>query len=103
MTVQISPAKPAEPHNGLADIETDILNAPHGELLTAIVTFQRTKRVEDEVKQENYPVVRMTHIEPITSAETLAQVKALQVSAYQVRTGETALDLGSIDDEEAGE
>jgi hypothetical protein len=106
MTVQISFAKPADPHNGLTDIEGDILAAPHGEMVTAIVTFQRTKRVEDEVKQENYPVIRMTHIEPITSAEALETVKEMQAAAYQVRTGETQLDLPTVDDaadEEDGE
>ncbi|MEX1078918.1 MAG: hypothetical protein WED09_07405 [Homoserinimonas sp.] len=93
MTVQIQPAKPKDQHNGLAAIEEDILGAKKGETITAIVTFERVKRVEDESKDETYPVLRMRHIEPIRTEEALGEAQALQLAAYQSRTGEIELDL----------
>lgn len=99
MAVQIQPAKPKDQHNGLVAIEDEILGAVKGETITAIVTYERVKRVEDESKDETYPVLRVRHIEPIVSAEALAQARALQMAAYQARTGENELDL-NFDGEE---
>jgi hypothetical protein len=103
MTVQIQFARPKDQHNGLAAIEEDILGARRGETITAVVTFERVKRVEDESKDETYPVLRMRHIEPIRSAEALEQVRDLQLAAYQSRTGENELDLDFDGDEGEGD
>lgn len=92
MTVQIQPAKPKDQHNGLVDIEEDILGAPKGETITAVVTYERVKRVEDESKDETYPVLRVRHIEPILGG-LREQADALKLEAYSLRTGENELDL----------
>jgi hypothetical protein len=101
MTVQIQPAKPKDEHNGLVDIETQILNAPRGEKVYGIVTYERVKRVEDESKDETYPVLRVRHIEPILG-DLEEQAIDLQGAAYKLRTGQDTLDLefnGDDDDE----
>ena len=106
MTVQIQPAKPAEQFNGLVAIEPDIMKAPPHEKIIAIVTYERAKRVEDETKDEYYPVLKVKHIEPILG-DLREQASALQLSAYQSRTGENELNFDGIDepvdDSEAGE
>lgn len=97
MAVQIQPAKPKDQHNGLVDLEAEILRAEKGHQVVAVVTYERVKRVEDESKDETYPVLRVKHIEPITGAESLEAVRALQLSAYQHRTGENELDFDGVD------
>jgi hypothetical protein len=92
MTVQIQPARPKDQHNGLEAIEQEILDAPRGETVTAIVTYERKKRVEDEDKEETYPVMRVRHIEPILG-DARADAELLQLNAYRKRTGENELDL----------
>jgi hypothetical protein len=102
MTVQIQPAKPAEQFNGLVAIEDQILNAEPGEKVYAIVTYVRAKRVEDELKDDYYPVLKMKHIEPILGGLEEAAI-ALQTQAYKARTGENELDFTSVaGDGEAG-
>lgn len=97
MTVQIQPAKPKDQHNGLVNIEDDILSAPKGETITAIVTYERVKRVEDET----YPVLRVRHIEPILG-DLKEKADALKLEAYTLRTGENELDL-DFDGEDEGD
>ena len=103
MSVQIQPAKPAEQFNGLVAIEADILKAEPHEKIFAIVTFERVKRVEDEKKDDYYPVLAMKHIEPILG-DLKDQAVQLQLQSYQSRTGENELDFDAIasDDAEAG-
>lgn len=93
MTVQIQPARPKDQHNGLADLEAEILKAEKGHTITAIVTYERVKRVEDEQTDDYYPVLKVRHIEPINDAPSIVQAQALQAAAYSTRTGETELDL----------
>lgn len=103
MTVQIQPAKPKDQHNGLAAIEADILKADKGDTITAIVTYERVKRVEDESKDDYYPVLRVRHIEPILG-DLREKADELKLTAYQARTGENELHLNfDGDDDEAGE
>jgi hypothetical protein len=101
--------KPKDQHNGLAVLEADFMKNPDHSV-TAIVTYKVSKLVEDRKKNDNYPVVYVEHIEPITTPEALASVLALQQAAYQSRTGENELNLdfdsddeGNDDDIEAGE
>lgn len=98
MGVQIKPSQPKEQHNGLASLEADIVNAPKGEEIVAIVTYVREKRVEDEKTDDYYPVLGIKHIEPV-KGEQLAAVKAIQLAAYQSRTGENELDFSGVEDE----
>ena len=101
MTVQMNSGKIPDTANGLVDLEQELLGFTDSDRVTAIVTIKVTKKTHDMESGEDYPVVKMTHIEPIRSPEALEQVKALQQSAYQVRTGETALDLPSVSEEDA--
>jgi hypothetical protein len=99
MSVQMNSGKIPDTANGLVDLEHELLGFTDADRVTAIVTIKVTKKTHDMESGEDYPVVKLTHIEPIRSPEALEQAKALQQSAYQVRTGETALDLPSVDDE----
>lgn len=99
MTVQIKPSKPKEEHNGLVAIEAAILKADKGEEITAIVTYVRAKRVEDEKTDDYYPVLEVKHIEPILGAD-IEKAKALQLAAYSKRTGENELDFSAVTDDE---
>ncbi len=96
MSVQIKPSQPKEQHNGLPAIEADILKAVKGEEITAIVTYVREKRVEDEKTDDYYPVLGIRHIEPLTG-DLAVKAKALQLTAYQARTGENELDFSGVD------
>lgn len=102
MTVQIQPAKPKDQHNGLAAIEADILKANKGDTITAIVTYERVKRVEDESKDDYYPVLRVRHIEPCLG-DLRERADELKLLAYQARTGENELDLNFDDAESEGD
>lgn len=102
MTVQIQPAKPKDEHNGLAAIEDQILGAAKGETITAIVTYERVKRVEDESKDETYPVLKVRHIEPILGLTDRDKATELQRAAYKLRTGTEELDL-DFDGDDDGE
>jgi hypothetical protein len=95
MAVQIQPAKPAEQFNGLVAIEADILKADPHEKIVAIVTYERVKRVEDEANDDYYPVLKVKHIEPILGNLT-EEALALQLRAYQARTGENELDFTAV-------
>lgn len=99
MTVQIQPARPKDQHNGLADLEAEILKAEKGHTITAIVTYERVKRVEDEQTDDYYPVLKVRHIEPLNDAAAIASAQALQTAAYATRTGEEELDLNFEPDE----
>jgi hypothetical protein len=102
VTVQIKPSQPKEQHNGLPAMEADIIKAPKGEEIIAIVTYVREKRVEDEKTDDYYPVLGIRHIEPLTG-ELAAAAKELALTAYQSRTGENELDFSSVADEKDGE
>jgi hypothetical protein len=95
MAVQIKPSQPKEQHNGLPALEADIIQAPKGEEITAIVTYVREKRVEDEKTDDYYPVLGIRHIEPVTG-DLAAKAKELQLLAYQSRTGENELDFSGV-------
>ena len=100
MTVQIQPARPKDQHNGLENLEHDLLD-DHQQTVTAIVTYAVAKVVDDLKKEERYPVLYVKHIEPILGADTDAAI-ALQQAAYKVRTGEDQLDLDFADEAEDG-
>jgi hypothetical protein len=91
MTVQIQPAKPKDQHNGLADIEAQIMADPSVEI-TAVVTYKVAKIVDDLKKDEQYPVLYAAHIE-VAAGQLETQAKEIQQAAYKVRTGEDQLDL----------
>jgi len=100
MTVQIQPARPKDQHNGLENLEHDLLD-DHQQTVTAVVTYAVAKIVDDLKKDEQYPVLYAKHIEPILGADQDAAI-ALQQAAYKVRTGEDQLDLDFADEAEDG-
>lgn len=101
MTVQIQPARPKDQHNGLENLEHDLLEEP-GQTVTAIVTYGVAKIVDDLKKDEQYPVLYVKHIEPILGADRDA-AEALQQVAYRARTGEDQLDLDFAAEDAEGE
>ena len=101
MTVQIQPARPKNQHNGLENLEHDLLD-DHQQTVTAIVTYAVAKVVDDLKKEERYPVLYVKHIEPILGSDREA-AEALQQSAYKARTGEDQLDLDFADEVEDGD
>jgi hypothetical protein len=99
MSVQINNGKVADQSNGLSAIELDLLRFTDSDRITAVVTYKVTKQTHDLESGDDYPVIKATHIEPILSAEALAQAKELQQAAYQLRTGETQLSLYPSDED----
>lgn len=91
MTVQIQPAKPKDEHNGLADIEDQILANPH-QTITVITTYVVKKITEDVETGDRYPVLKAKHIEPVLGTVEASAVE-LQQEAYKLRTGAEELDL----------
>ena len=92
---------PAEQANGFYGIEDDLIEEAGGEQIVAVVTFVVDEVVEKRVAGEQYPVLKMKHIEPLrVQADAEAAIK-LRDAAYKKRTGENALDLGA--DFEGGE
>jgi hypothetical protein len=91
MTVQIQPAKPKDEHNGLADIEDQILANPH-ETITVITTYVVKKITEDVETGERYPVLKAKHIEPVLGDVEVDAI-ALRDKAYAARTSAEELDL----------
>jgi len=101
MTVQIQPARPKDQHNGLEALEQGLIK-DHSQTVTAVVTYGVAKVVDDIKKDEQYPVLYAMHIEPILG-DAREQAQALQVAAYQKRTGESQLDLDFEGDAEDGD
>lgn len=101
MAVQISQGKPADEVNGLSALH-DKLMETEAEPIVAVVVFNRTKRVfgDSDSEDSDYPVLRMTAIEPILEADDLQTVQAALESARVARTGQEQLDLD--DDENPG-
>jgi hypothetical protein len=96
MTVQLSGQVPGEQLNGLADLEPELIK-DETMRVTALCTFEVTKIVHNVQKQDTFPVVRLLHIEPV-KGDLEKKAKALQLSAYQSRTGENTLDLPDVDE-----
>jgi hypothetical protein len=94
---------PKEPHNGFADMDQELLQSPPAARFTAIVTYEVVGDVGNRVKHERHPILEAVHVEPITAPNALQTVRELQDSAYQVRTGETQLDLPQVGDVEQDE
>jgi hypothetical protein len=93
---------PKEPHNGFAEMDHALLQSAPAARFTAIVTYEVVGDVGNRVKHERHPILEAVHVEPITAPAALQTVQELQDSAYQVRTGETQLDLPQVGDEPDG-
>jgi hypothetical protein len=91
MTVQIQPAKPKDEHNGLVEIEGDILANPH-DTVVAVVTYSVKKITEDVDTGDRYPVLKIQDISPL-NGDLKADGEALKQKAISARTGAEELDL----------
>lgn len=87
---------PKSQKNGIYGIEDELV-AEAGMPIVAIVTFEIEKVILEEISDERYPVVAITHIEPLRDAKAAKIATGLLEDAYKVRTAEGALDLGSVD------
>lgn len=89
---------PAEERNGLFGIEEDLIERAGGDQIVAVVTFVVEEVVSKQIAGEQYPVVKMTHIEPLHGEKDVAAALKLRDAAYKQRTGENALDLPEVDE-----
>lgn len=85
---------PAEQANGFFGIEDDLIEEAGGEPIIAIVTYVVDEVVEKRVAGEQYPVLKIRHIEPLRDQKAAEAAVKLRDAAYKKRTGENALDLG---------
>lgn len=88
---------PAEQNNGLYGIEDDLIELPAGSQIIAVVTFVVEEAMEKRNAGEQWPVIKIAHIEPLRDDKSEAAALKLRDAAYKARTGENTLDLG--DDE----
>jgi hypothetical protein len=104
MAVQISQGKPADEVNGLGALHDELMEN-ESEPIVAVVIFNRTKRVfgDSDAEDADYPVLRMTAIEPLLDEEARSAALAALEAARVGRTGQEELDLsGSEEEEEEG-
>lgn len=98
MGVQLSGQVPAEEYNGLESLHDELM-ADVVEDIVAVVVFRRAKRVLPDEK-DPYPILRIARVEPVSGDGTDA-ARDLMDAAYKARTGNEALDMSALDDEEA--
>lgn len=89
---------PAELANGFYGIEDELIAEAGGDAIVAVVTYVVDEVVEKRVAGEQYPVLKVKHIEPLRTEKAAADALKLRDAAYKKRTGENALDLGEVDD-----
>lgn len=94
---------PAEERNGFYGIEQDLIEGAGGQQIVAVVTYSVDEIVQKQIAGEQYPVVKLTHIEPLHVEKDIAAALKLRDSAYKTRTGMNALDLGDFDDDSRGD
>lgn len=97
MGIQLSGQVPAEEYNGLEALH-DALMADVVDDVVAVVVFRRAKRVLPDDK-DAYPILRIARVEAIQGAGEDA-ARALLDEAYKARTGNEALDMSALDDED---
>lgn len=94
---------PAEERNGFYGIEQDLIEGAGGHQIVAIVTYSVDEIVQKQIAGEQYPVVKLTHIEPIHVEKDIEATLKIRDRAYKARTGMNALDLGDFDDDSRGD
>jgi hypothetical protein len=94
MSVQFAPGGIKDENNGLAAMTDELLDFSDADRVVAIVTYKVTKKTQDVEKGEDYPVLKITHIEPVRSEQNILQVQEIASAEHQTRTGDTSLDLG---------
>lgn len=94
MSVQLSPAKPAEDHNGLEALADELMKADVAEPVVVVGVLARTKRVlgDSDSEDSDYPVLRWARIEPVLEGDREAAV-AMADAALAARSGKAALEM----------
>lgn len=87
---------PKAQKNGLYGIEEQLITEA-GMPVIAVVYFETVRVVHEELADERYPIVEISHIEPIRDPKAAKVAAGLLEDAYKIRTEEGALDLGSVD------
>lgn len=96
MGISISGQVPGESVNAMAALDEEWQKDVTPEPVYAVVKIERHGFKHDDAKQERRPVMKISHIE-IADQDTL---RSLLSEAYTARTGENALDLSGLDDED---
>jgi hypothetical protein len=89
---------PAEQANGFYGIEDELIEEAGGEVIVAVVTWVVDEVVEKRVAGEQYPVLKMKHVEPLRTQKAADAAIKLRDEAYKARTGQDALDLPEVDE-----
>lgn len=85
---------PKEQHNGFFGIEEQLLEKIGvGEKILAVVEFVVEDDITKQGKGVRYPVMAITHIEPVFDEDGIAQAKAVLDAAHKERTGADQLDF----------
>jgi hypothetical protein len=85
---------PAEQANGFYGIEDELIDLAAGEQIVAVVTFVVDEVMEKRNAGETWPVIKITHIEPLHEPDAVAAALKLRDAQYKKRTSQDALDLG---------
>lgn len=96
MAISISGQVPGESVNAMVTLDEEWQKDITPEPVYAVVKIERAGFKHDDSKQERRPIMKVSHIE-IPDQGTAQQ---LLRDAYEARTGENALDLASLDDED---
>lgn len=92
---------PKAERNGMFGSEEKLIElAKAGKQLVAIVTYEIPRVMHDEIADETYPVAALVHIEPLFDEARSAAADEIRAASYKERTGEGALDLSALDDED---
>ncbi len=83
---------PKGERNAFFGIEEQIMAAPT-ETIVAVVTYEVSKIVHEEIEDVKYPVVEIKHIEIVTDEKDSLTALKLRDKAYKARTGQDALAI----------
>lgn len=97
MGIQLSGQVPAEEYNGLEALHDELM-ADVVDDVVAVVVFRRAKRVLPDDK-DAYPILRIARVEVVPKDDE-ESARELMNDAYKARTGNAALDMSALDDED---
>lgn len=92
---------PPEERNGFFGIEDELIdNASDARPIVAIVTYVLEDVNVKKIAGEQRPQVKTYSIEPLHDPEAVKTAAALRDAAMAARTGNEALDMSALDDED---
>lgn len=102
MTVQFSNGRPSDELNGVEALHDDLMGTNDPGPILVVAVLQRTKRVLTDADTDDYPVIRISRIEPVREADR-EQTQAILDAAFTERTGKEQLDMPAEDSDAAFE